>query len=153
MDFFECKKTTLGYFSNNARVFLNTPKVFLNKAGLLFNKAGLLQNKAGLLQNKAGLLSIFCCFSPKIGICCHSAATQKVPKYWHYRRLVAGWQQKLKIKKFIVTSKHITQYIPARLKSSHQLTLYIFADTLFLSLFSLIIQILFLILHAEIKTF
>ena len=117
MDFFECKKTTLGYFSNNARVFLNTPKVFLNKAGLLFNKAG-------LLQNKAWLLSIICCFSPKIGICCHPAATKKVPKYWHYRRLVAGWQQKLKIKKFIVTSKHITQYIAARLKSSHQLTLY-----------------------------
>ena len=125
MDFFECKKTTLGYFSNNARVFLNTPKVFLNtpkvflnKAGLLQNKAGLLQNKAGLLQNKAGLLSILCCLLPKIGICCHPAATKKVPKYWHYRRLVAGWQQKLKIKNFIVTSKHITQYIAARLKSS-----------------------------------
>ena len=108
-------------FGNTPKVILNTPKVILNKAGLLSNKARLFQNKAGLLSNRHFLLSIysifglqrpkisskshkihqlsmcitrcFCYFSPKTGICCHPAATKNVTKYWHYRRLVAGWQQ------------------------------------------------------------
>ena len=40
------------------------------------------------------LPSLFCCFSSKIGICCHPAPIKNVPKYWYCRRLVAEWQQK-----------------------------------------------------------
>ena len=41
-------------------------------------------------------LVVLVVFLPKTGICCHPAATKNVPKYWCYRRLVAGWQQNLK---------------------------------------------------------
>ena len=109
---------------NKAGLLSNKAGLLSNKAGLLSNKARLFQNKAGLLSNRHFMVSIysifglqrpkisskshkihqfsmcftrcFCYFSPKTGICCHSAATKNMPKYWHYRSLVAGWQQNLK---------------------------------------------------------
>ena len=44
-------------------------------------------------------------FFAKMRICCHRAATKKSPKYRCFRRLVAGWQQKLKFK-VSITSLH-----------------------------------------------
>ena len=110
-----------GLLFNKAGLLFNKAGLFQNKVGLFQNKAGLFQNKVGLLSNMHFLVSIysifglqipkisskshkihqlsmcftrcFCYFSPKTGICCHPAATKNVPKYWCYRRLVAGWQQ------------------------------------------------------------
>ena len=69
----------------------------------------------------------FCCFSPKTGICCHPAATKNVPKYWCYRRLVAGWQQNLN---FITITKRATQFTTDWSKSNNYIlfarNLYIF---------------------------
>jgi hypothetical protein len=66
-------------------------------------------------MNKARVFfTRFFCFLPKIEICCHPAATRNMPKYWHYRRLVAGWQQNLKILIFIIISKQSTPYTSDR---------------------------------------